>query len=442
MKYFRIILLIVCLSSTLAIAGENEWTYVGLYPEYITDIVIHPNCPETLYVSASDIWWDSTREGGIFKTTDHGLTWDTVGLRHLWPQDLAFDPQHPETLWAAVYMAGTWRSIDGGTSWENRSNGLYLGGVDSYGAVTIAVSPFDPNLLICGGECATGPGWLYRTTNGGELWTHVDIGFNDSFPKVIFDSLSPGRIFAIDGSRPAIWVSEDSGATFQEILTPFYVHDLVLDPFRRDWLWSMEFYAFRYSSDAGSTWIEPNSSFPPEGYSGGFVRVSPSRINTVFATDHVRVFQTEDGGLGWHEFSEGWPVQYSSIDAISVVATSPTELWAGLTYYGILSYTVVDTSNVVESSGPEANEMNLSIYPNPANNILYLNISPSRFSGNFSLYNILGQRVFCIPLPRSNSVHAIALPHTLPSGTYFGSFIPQVQQANIPAKAYPVVIVK
>ncbi len=439
MKTFQILLLFVCLFPAFAIAGENEWTYVGLYPEYITDIVVHPNNPDILYASAIDTYYDSTREGGIFKTTDHGLTWDTVGFRHMWPQALAFDPQHPETLWAAVHIASTWRSTNGGETWENRSEGLYLGNPDNYGAIDIAVSPFDSDLLLCCGGSDTWDGWLYRTTNGGELWTEID---NIPAYKVVFDTLSLGRVFVLDFVYGTIWISDDSGMTFQRISQEETWVDFTLDPFRLNWLWIIGLYDFLYSQDAGSTWIEPDNTFPPAGHRVLFVRVSPERINTVYATTLGRVFQTEDGGLNWDEFTEGWPTQSRTINTMSVVASSPTELWAGLTYHGILTYTVVDTSSIIESSGPEAQKISLSIYPNPASNILYLNISTGPFSGTFSLYNVLGQSVFSIPISRLNGVRAITLPDALPSGTYFGSCIPQVRRADIPMKAYPVVIVK
>ena len=445
MKHFGIILFIICLFPVLAIAGENEWTYVGLYPERMTDIVVHPNDPDILYASALDYWFTPILEGGIFKTTDHGLTWDTLGFRDYIVKDLVFDPQHPETLWAGCgvltggdpELGGTFRSTDGGETWERRSEGLFLGGADGFGVTSIDISPFNSNLLMCTGADPAGRGWLARTTNGGGLWTEVGV-YDDALFKVVFDSLWPGRVFA--NSDFELWISEDSGATFRYI--NIGLADFVLDPFRMNWLWLMEHFRFLYSPDAGFTLFEPDTSFPPEGHAGGFVRVVPERINTVYVTTLGRVFQTEDGGLSRLELTEGWPTGFTSINAISVVASSPTELWAGLGYFGILSYTVVDTSNVVESSGPDAQEISLSIYPNPASNILYLNIPSWPYSGTFSLYNVLGQRVFSVSLSQSNGVQAITLPHTLPSGAYFGSFIPRVQQANIPVKTYPVVIVK
>ncbi len=427
-------------ASSPAYAGENEWTYVGLYPEMVTDIIVHPNNPNILYVSAYDVFYDTTCEGGIFKTTDHGLTWDTLGFRHYRVNDLALDPQHPETLWAACDMAGAWRSTNGGASWENRSNGLPLGGADWLGAVYIAVSPFEPDLLMCAGTSAYAPlGWLCRTTDGGEQWRWVVFDWpRRPFNKVEFDSLSLGRVFADDPAEEIIWVSEDSGSVFHAISAPDYIDDFALDPFRRDWLWCIGPYSFLYSPDAGSTWVEPDTSFPPNPYWGQLVRVSPVRISTIYATDYLRVYQSDDDGLTWLELAEGW--QIGNIKAMSVGVGFPIELWAGI--HGLLSYTVVDTSNAAQLTGSQTLVVGSELYPNPASGVFYLDFSLVPLSSTFSLYNVLGQRVLSVPLPKSNGVHAIHLPGTLPSGIYFGVFSQAQSLETISMKANRIAVVK
>jgi len=446
-RFARVVFCAVVVLPIVASAGENEWTYVGLYPQIVQDILVRPNNPDVLYAAASDYWFTPILEGGIFKTTDHGLTWDTLGFQDYLVNDLAFDPQHPETLWAAcgmltggeVELAGAFRSTDGGNTWERRSAGLFLGGPDGIGVTSIAVSPFDGNLLMCTGADPAGWGWLARTTNGGELWTEV--GYPDAaHGKVLFDSLCPGRVFAT--AYGTLAVSEDSGLTFRYLFEGPCLPDFELDPFRRDWIWGIERESFLYSPDAGSTWIEPDTTFPPEPELGLFVRVSSDRVNTIYATGFGAVFQTQDGGLTWLELYEGWPTQHSSIEGISIVAGGPDELWAGLRDYGILSYTVVDTSSVTESSGTKPVGFGLQIWPNPATSILHISMTPQALSGIFSLYNILGQRVFSIPLSQFDGEQILPLPDALPCGTYFGIFTPARSSLSLSIKANRVVVVK
>jgi len=71
-----------------------------------------------------------------------------------------------------------------------------------------------------------------------------------------------------------------------------------------------------------------------------------------------------------------------------------------------------------------------------------LGVSPKPLSGQFLLYNILGQVVLSVPLRHDNGVQAIVLPGALPSGTYFAGFLPIEQSGNLLAKTHRIVIVK
>ncbi|MFH1011714.1 MAG: T9SS type A sorting domain-containing protein [bacterium] len=322
---------------------------------------------------------------------------------------------------------------------------MRLGGPDGFGVRSIDVSPSNSNLLMCAGADWAGRRWLSRTTNGGMLWVARDVP-DGGFFKVVFDTLCPGRVFA-RGDFFCLWVSEDSGATFRRTPEPpDALIDFNLDPFRRDWLWgigwSVTRKSFVYSPDAGSTWVIADTSFPPDPELWQFVRVSFDRINTIYATGFGSVFQTTDGGQTWRELSEGWPTLYNSIDGISVVAGRSDELWAGLSYHGILSYTVVDTSDVTEASRQEPRHTGFYLYPEPASSVLYLSMTPQASSGTFSLYNILGQRVLSVPLSRNGGVQTISLPGELPSGTYFGSFASAEGRAISPKSTQRTVIVK
>ncbi len=155
----------VLLCST-ANAGINEWTYVGLAPEYITDIEVHPTNPDIIYVSALDVFFDSTREGGLFRTIDHGLTWDTLGFRFTDVWDIAIDPASPNIIWIADEF-GAYRSTDFGDSWSLQSEGIYLGPPEDYGPRKIAICPYDPNYLMCATSSDIGEGFYYWSTNGG-----------------------------------------------------------------------------------------------------------------------------------------------------------------------------------------------------------------------------------------------------------------------------------
>ncbi len=156
----------LCVPNLAAFAGINEWTYVGLAPEYISDIEVHPTNPDIIYVSALDMYLDPEREGGLFKTTDRGLTWDTLGFRFTDVWDIAIDPASPETLWIADEM-GAYITLNGGETWELQSEGMLIGTPDDFGPRKITICPYDPRYMMCATHSSISTGFYYFSDSAG-----------------------------------------------------------------------------------------------------------------------------------------------------------------------------------------------------------------------------------------------------------------------------------
>jgi len=121
-------------------AGKT-WTHMGLEGTFtIGRVVIHPTNPDIVYVAAPGHEWTNNPDRGVFKTTDGGKTWQKVLYvnDHVGANDLAMDPQNPETLYAATWNRirlrwsdprpggedGLFKTTDGGKTWKPINNGL------------------------------------------------------------------------------------------------------------------------------------------------------------------------------------------------------------------------------------------------------------------------------------------------------------------------------
>ncbi|MGH8069022.1 MAG: WD40/YVTN/BNR-like repeat-containing protein [Candidatus Entotheonellia bacterium] len=111
---------------------------------------------------------------GLSRSQDEGKTWSKVDVKGDVPSTdfmvLAIDPMNPQTLYAAGHGLWVIKSIDGGTTWALKQQGL-----DGDDVHALAMDPNDPQKLHA---------WvvdkgLYRSTNGGDVWARVDDG-----PKV------------------------------------------------------------------------------------------------------------------------------------------------------------------------------------------------------------------------------------------------------------------
>ncbi len=129
---------------------------------------------------------------GLFKSIDGGETWvhlaeDTFGGRCF--SRIIVNPQNPQVLYAAITRAGgfpemaaakghpgatgpvgVFRSVDGGTTWAQLTNGL-----PNLDATDLAITPGNPSVLYAAigrifGHAANG---IYKTTDGGDSWTKL-----------------------------------------------------------------------------------------------------------------------------------------------------------------------------------------------------------------------------------------------------------------------------
>ncbi len=198
--------------------GGLTWTLKGLEKtEAIGRIVVHPTNPNVVYVAALGATWRANAERGLYKTTDGGDSWqlvkfvsDKAGF-----VDLAMHPTNPDVLFAA--------------SWERFRT---------------------PYSLKSGGP---GSG-LWKTTDGGATWTEVKGG---NFPagikgrmSVRFAASNPNYVYAMVEAADAaegvnftparapkdngLWRSTDGGATWTHMnsanVRPFYYSLLAVDP--------------------------------------------------------------------------------------------------------------------------------------------------------------------------------------------------------------------
>ncbi|HZC07609.1 MAG TPA: hypothetical protein VE338_18380, partial [Ktedonobacterales bacterium] len=88
--------------------GGHTWRNSGLPDSrHIGDIIVHPQRPEVAYVAALGHAWGPSAERGVYRTRDGGATWDHILFKseRAGANDIAMDPNHPETLYAAIWQA-------------------------------------------------------------------------------------------------------------------------------------------------------------------------------------------------------------------------------------------------------------------------------------------------------------------------------------------------
>ena len=106
-------------------------------------------------------------------------------------------PGKPQLFYFGSTGGGVWRTTDGGSTWENISDGFFGG---SIGAV--AVSESDPNVIYVGGGEKTVRGnvshgdGVWKSTDAGKTWKHVGLGDTRHIPRIRIHPKNPDIVYA------------------------------------------------------------------------------------------------------------------------------------------------------------------------------------------------------------------------------------------------------
>ena len=178
--------------------GGKTWENMGLFKsEHISEIIVHPDNSNVVWVAAQGPLWTRGGDRGLYKTIDGGRTWKKTLGNNKWTgvTDIMLDPRDPDVIYAATWDRhrtvaalidggpGTaiYRSDNGGESWSVLKSGLPNnpdsnddGVVDdddsptkNMGKIGLAISPQNPDVVYAAIELDRSTGGVYRSENRG-----------------------------------------------------------------------------------------------------------------------------------------------------------------------------------------------------------------------------------------------------------------------------------
>lgn len=237
----------------------------------------------------------------------------------------------PHTYYMGTTGGGVWKTTDDGITWKNISDGFFKTG--TVGAIAVAES--DPNVVIVGmGEHAArgvmtsmGDG-VYKSTDAGRTWKHIGLDNSRHISDVVIHPTNPDIIYiTAQGAQygpteeRGVYRSTDGGNTWKKVL---YVNDktgassLSMDMNNPRILYVSMWQHARYpwtmesggessglykSTDGGNTWNKMKAGLP-EAFGKSGISVSRANSNRVFAVIEAEgkkggVYRSDDAGKKW-----------------------------------------------------------------------------------------------------------------------------------------------
>lgn len=194
-----------------------------------------------VYEAQPHVWYAASSTGGLWKTTNNGVTFTaqfnregthSIGAIALHQRDTSLvwlgsgeRANRQSTSWGD----GVYKSTNGGATWTN------MGLRESHHVGRIVIHPENPEVVFV---AAMGHLWgpnpdrgLYRTRDGGRTWELVlfvdentgvvDVAMDPSDPRIMYAASYQRRrtAFGFNGGGPgsALWKSTDGGSTWRKL---------------------------------------------------------------------------------------------------------------------------------------------------------------------------------------------------------------------------------
>lgn len=330
------------------------WAYVGPknlatpYQQFFGQQTLSGRKNSIAYSSESGTYYVGSANGGVWKTTDGGTSFQPKS--DAWPMmsvtALAVDPTDANIVYAGTGDAygtgqqsfGIMKSETGGDTWKNYGQADFGDSV----VTRIALVPGAPEIVLA---LTSGPsGDIWRSTNGGLNWSRTDAP-DGNWQDI--DVRTNGTFIAV-GSHAGIYRSVSNGASWVLVNTPGSPGATLWDVAcsktvaNRFYLMTSDKHIYR-TANAGSTWTDitpfldaavanPSLNWASAS-SGMFIETAPGTTPAMFDVIFCGL-QTlsisDDGGVFWTDVTESLETSAKVHAGMMCFASDPSDPTRGL----------------------------------------------------------------------------------------------------------------
>ncbi|MSR02292.1 MAG: glycosyl hydrolase [Gemmatimonadetes bacterium] len=245
-------------------------------------------------------------------------------------------PSRPNEYYFGAVGGGLWKTTDGGLSWRPVTDGQ----IKSSSVGGVAVSESNPDVVYIGmgetefrGNIMQGDG-VYKSLDGGKTWKPAGLGGVQAIARVRVDPMNPDLVYVAAFGKPyapsserGVFRSKDGGKHWERVLfrnDSTAAVDLTIDPRNPNVLYASLWQAYRTpwksssggvgsglfkSTDGGDTWTElTRNPGMPKGLIGKIgvtaSGAAPNRVWAIIENDSGGVFRSDDAGATWKRVNQ------------------------------------------------------------------------------------------------------------------------------------------
>jgi len=289
--------------------GGTSWTetWGGSFYYYGKPVEFKPEHPDTVYTMGNDTLW---------RSTDFGSTWDTVTVRrgadfNAWC-DAELRPDSANIMFIGDAGTGIWKTTDHGVTWRKVYTAVAGGEVPA-----IAIDPFNYQTMYA--TRFSGGGGIIKSTDGGETWTAITtpIGVSSSW-WVTCSTVHPNFVYFgvyFTGTLGGVYISRDAGASWQNFdagfssSAKFNYGLLALDSLTVIAGQQNGIYKLQYTPSIQV--ISPNGG---EFFTSGFQHTIEWTASNLYA---VKIEYSTNNGGAWITIADSIPLSQTTYDWIT-----------------------------------------------------------------------------------------------------------------------------
>ncbi|MFH1196273.1 MAG: T9SS type A sorting domain-containing protein [bacterium] len=314
-------------------------------------IAASPSDANTVFIGGITTW--KSIDGGATWTANNN--WTSSATYNISGKPIVHADKHTLVYQNSTTLfegndGGIYKTINGGTSWTDLSDGLVISQI-----YRIGVSQTDANVILTGlqdngsKKYIGGSSTWFDATGGDGMECVIDFNNATSYMYATYHSGTIYRNSNGFSTTARTTISDNIGSTIAD-RTGAWVTPYIMDPTNSAILYAGYLKVWK-TADRGNNWTAISQELSPSDKLRSLA-IAPSNSNYLYAADRTNMWRTKDGGAtNWSTIT--LPTTSNYVTYIAVKNNDPNTVW--ITYGGF-----TDGAKVYQSIDGGANWTNIS----------------------------------------------------------------------------------